>query len=570
MSTGEDIFGLDKEYRASRRDDYNLRKLGDSDTVFRSKKIINRARKSIELLDMRTPSERKSKKMFDYLQLIGYLADHYYKDGPSFLAGLEHLSRQYDSQYRSILKEISHLVSKDERSMSQLESSSDGGAQCFPDSIHTVQQIINVIAYGLANDYGNAISRLDENVNLFREKLLHFERDYSAQTQIPESIWDTFYRLISFNLSHSWEGDLLAAFKIIRESLSTTGSAADRYSRMLCDGNIKIGKEDFCSLVYVKGEIIEMYSPPSDLLTNEVDIADYLIALKQYVDKHKGEIAQRVFCIDSVTRNDTKRIVNRFELFSGYWKLEKATFGRNSFLSRVKLISAYQAIFLSMKSAGFSPQKPGTPKTTDGKREKNSLSSSYSNPETKNGFYLLLLCIWTDYLTVRNMMSAKYAQLYLDINSSALSALLNGGRKLTAWELQDRAEQILFITIETLVPEEDDKDELRSFVKEIRHEINESLLVNWTNLQTNRFGAYCRVFNGSAIARIVDREVRKWDRATPLDVPVHEASEQAVQINQLLLQINYDSSKKMLLVSSFRKCKRQMPTQATNEHPSCK
>lgn len=222
--------------------------------------------------------------------------------------------------------------------------------------------------------------------------------------------------------------------------------------------------------------------------------------------------------------------------------MEKQRYTRNSLLTIAKIVSAYQAFFLSQPKSGLAPTKKGTVKATTPSglsREKNTLSASYSYSGEKEPFYLQVICTWTDYQYLRNNVGKYYADQYRFVNVKALKAMLNVNWQAGTKAFQMRAEEVLFTAMDTLIPDEDGEENLDECMRKlhfpivVRRQKDDSI-----SQRLIQFGKFCKLFSLKLVCPIVEQAIR-----TPqaqYEIPLNGATENAVRLYQPTLHLVYD------------------------------
>lgn len=240
--------------------------------------------------------------------------------------------------------------------------------------------------------------------------------------------------------------------------------------------------------------------------------------------------------------------------------MERQRYGRNCALTKLKLIAAYQVIFMTLPSSGINFSKMGTPRQRVGGRlfrEGKALSSSYANASEKEPRYLQLICVWTDSQNLRLSLPAWcrefYANLYSLVNVETLKRITSMPWNACLRAIQARAESILFLTTEALIPIEEDMQELEVLRQHLSSSIGETHLNIPSEFAPSvyRLGAYCKLFGAKCIGDLVIEEVKKQVQPGPFLVSLNSASEGAIVLQGLVLAVDYSLERKNYLLEAF-------------------
>lgn len=552
MST---IFDLDAVYNEGSKNKYSQKELARilAETGSEKRKapdgeyVIKRALEFCKELCPSSMEEnsrpKDSKKRFERLQFLYYMIikEHECRNkGFSLSNVIRHPSERYLDLYNEMISDIQEKVSKPVlESCGPIPGQSD--KEPYVECIHAIQEYVNTIAATLRNMYDGFLDRLHSAMKQYCE---HLQRLTSPAFTNPniENYWDELYLRLNYAKHAYWESDLLESFSLLQEITDLQVAEDHPYSAMLKESEKRLCEEDYVPLD-LKGncelseeEIIEKFKNPLD---------PNLETITQYIKENLEDIAKKVFCKSCVTKNDKKKIRNRISKIDEYYRMEKQRYTRNSLLTIAKIVSAYQAFFLSQPKSGLAPTKKGTVKATTPsglRREKNTLSASYSNSGEKEPSYLQLICTWTDYRHVWNDVGEYYAEQYLLVNTKALEALT--AMQDDYWQagtgaFQMRAEEVLFAAMDTLIPYEDGKENLGECMRElhfpivVRRQKYDSI-----SQRLIQFGKFCKLFSLKLVCPIVEQAIR-----TPqaqYEIPLNGATENAVRLYQPTLHLVYD------------------------------
>lgn len=487
---------------------------------------------------------------FQYLKFFYYMGkshSEWQKNNYRLFHCLQAPSQRHRQYYIKMLEEI--IENKDKLSLHSQVAEEIWGrdGQGYADSFHTVQDQINLIASSLHNIYKDAPEWLLAAIEIFNKTLDEYA-EKSAQIDMgfdfKLSCWDELCLLLAYNRDLYWENDLLEAHRI-------SAANATSYSH-IPDGKKFI---DY-GLIYRNGKIVELplWGKSGELFLRErteISSKEYLDALEIYVNEHINEITAAIFPQERPDRNRKERVINRFSNVRAFWELEWNRYGRNSSLTRCKLIATYQVIFMSQPKSGVNLFKPGTPKRREGDnlyRESKSLSSTYKDPSQKEPLYQQLICILTDNQMFQSVLPPDYRNCYSEINIKALEAITAVDWRSRPAAVQARAESILLLTAEALIPVEDDAEE----IPDLEQRMNEYMKTDSTDsAQLHRLGAYCRLFNAEVIAELIKKEKETLIHEGPFSVSVNEGSENAVLFHNLTLEIDYIPDQKCYSLKSF-------------------
>ena len=329
-------------------------------------------------------AKMKSAEKYQYLKFFYYIGKTYSewrKDGYNLFDCLRNPSERHRTYYVKMLEEI--LANKDKISLaSQVAREIQGNdGQGYADSLHMVHYWINSIAFWCHTEYEAEYDKVEEDWHEFcqilddyNEKSAQLERSFENDL----SCWDELCLLLAHNRDLYWEISLLRAHKMVYHITKQSMLRDETRLLMFPDPQFHQNTDDY-QLVYRNGKIEEIF--PHNGSEDEDD--KFLDALEEYVKDHIDELTTKIFSKSPPKDYDKTRVINHFSYFRGYWEMERQLYEQNCKLTKIKLISAYQVIFMTLPSSGITFSKFGFPmKRENGRlyRESKSLSSSYKNP----------------------------------------------------------------------------------------------------------------------------------------------------------------------------------------------
>lgn len=560
MST---IFDLDAVYDEKLKKEYSQIKLSDILAESGNEKKeklgpeyeIKKARKFCKDLcpsSMEENSRPKDpKKRFERLQFLYYMIikeRECRNKGFSLSNVIRHPSERYLDLYNEMILDIQKKVSKPVlESCDSVTGRSDD--KPYDENIHAIQEYVNTIASALRNLYVNFIARLCLANIRYCVKLKSLLPPSFPEPKI-ENYWDELYLRLNYARHAYWELDLLESFSVLQNSILRQTVENQLYSAMLKESENRLCGADNIPLIFKRDsklsreEVIKALEGPSDSQEDTIS---------QYIEENLEDIAQKVFCKSNVTKNDKKRIRNGVPRICEFYRIEKQRYTRNSPWTIAKIVSAYQVFFLSQPKSGIAPTKKGTvkAKTPSGlRREKNTLSASYSNFEEKEPFYLQVICTWTNYQMIRNSVGEYHANQYLLVNIKALNAMLNVGWQAGTRAFQMRAEEVLFAAMDTLIPYEEGKENLDECMRKlhfpivVRRQKDDSI-----SQSLIQFGKFCKLFSLKLVCPIVEQAIR-----TPqaqYEISLNEATENDVRLYRPILKLAHNETTNIYELISF-------------------
>lgn len=481
-------------------------------------------------------------RLFSFLQVVAYMYEKPHNEDVFYYLRHPSCDENAISVYKMILEDLAANV-PEKYPLSEVENASN--------NIRLTQDYIGIITNSLSTEYGSSISAVEE----LQKRVKHFR----AVTQ-TEKTWhtihyehpnettyyvDALYRIAAFCKCCIWEAELLRAFQNMKKSVLAANQVAEEFAKMIQPQYKKIEPTDQVSLVFSDGKIVEATAEHQALIeaTASMDHKEYLDALELYIHEHISELARKVFCTDAPTKNQKRLIKSHIEDVRNYWDLEYDRYNNHGFLSKVKLISIFQASYLSLPRSGYTMKKSGTPKTRDGFRETPSISSSRKNLHIKNPFYLLVFCVWVDYQTIFNTASPEYAGHYLDVSIAALDAILHKGGKFSISQTKKSAERVLCHAVKSLIYDGDDQTEILSLILGLSNALQAPVLCSATFFEParfHRFGGFCRLYSVTDIVSEILREMNSWDRKKALMVNIDKAGGFIDKTSPLFLHISHD------------------------------
>lgn len=397
-----------------------------------------------------------------------------------------------------------------------------------------------------------------------------------------ENYWDELYLHLNFAKCIYWEFDLRDSYLSVYETMSNYSESIGNgikkeYFGMISEigcGNLLDGN---CSLFLEKGtddtscgRIVEkdIYIYPGEI--SAANMGSYLSALKNYVESHVDEIAKRVFVIETATKKYKKRILSHFRYVKGY--IESKCFRNNLvlYLSKAELIAVFQVSFLISDQVRLAKKKESSAKaqSIDGKlkREKNSLSSSISNPEGKEPRYFTQFGVWVQCHWLLNAYGKDFIQLYQKMMYEVFKTLCakcitkgTGNSSPTAIKVapsmeitQFRAEEILIKAVEILIPDEFGQEQISEIVRELKARgfvFKKNALEDMGFL--SEFGKYCMLLGRENIITVIQHALNASNQGGLRKIPLNEAAEDLFHQHILLLSVKYDADLNIYDFQSF-------------------
>lgn len=519
------------------------------------------------------------KERFKYLQFLHYMIEKNRRckeKGFSVFDCIETPSEWHLDLYNEMIKEIWKKVSINAHTLagnkvrkkvsinarilaSEVDYDITESPRKYDDSIHACQQFADRIAGTLYNFYhiGNGMMACPTNIDRvfyeWMDRLL--EQTYSKATL--ESCWDELFLRLYYARCMYWELDMLSAYQEVQEASSKPLSENDKYFAMREENgrlDVLLGDRMLIFDSETK-KIIETYSPDfgSEDTFTVSDVELYINELIQYIEDHVSEISKKTFQYPKEAKSSETKILNHIYDICEYLRMDFQRYGRLSPLSKTKLISAYQAFFLASPSLGIAPTMKGTVKarTSKGlKRAKNTVTSLYSEPDTKDPLGLQLVCAWTGYQFVWNMFGSHAAKKYLEINIKVLQTMLGIGYQAGMVGLQCHAEKVILATLATLIPYEDGVEEFKNCMKALGirgfDQTDDSIIENLCI-----FGKFCRLFNTNKVATLIAKSLNAKKKDPIYEIALNEATDDTIRICSPKLQIRYDIVEDTYTIQNF-------------------
>lgn len=499
---------------------------------------------------------RAPMKRFEYLQFLYYVLEkerEFWGKQRDFsiFDCVENPSERHLSVYTTMIKEIRNKVSEATRKTTDSPSVDSAEAMRtdagrYDASIHDLQQRADLIAQTLncAYDYGpEALEILKQRERLFYKEMDRLETKKN-QKSICESCWDELYLRLNYIRCIYWEKDLLSSYQEVEKIAQREGK---KYFAMRKEESRMLVKEDYTQLLSLNeatGEIEEVLANPKifnhELSQESLDL--YITALQTYAKSNVEELARKTFCKQEITHIDKNSITNHINRACEYLKIELQRYGRNANVSKAKFISALQVVFLSHPSVGLAPAKKETTKaqTPHGLlKEKNTLSSSFSNSNEKDPYYLQVICIWINYQFSWNAMGTFFAQKHMEISISMLKAMLAADFRYGMANFQFHAEKVLLAAMRTLIPDEDGSEQVEDFTKALQQFGFQEKMGSYRQESLLEFGKFCKLFGFCPVLRVVQENLTSKKLGQVRTINLNEATDNSVRIHSLMLQIHY-------------------------------
>lgn len=515
------------------------------------------------------PFPKAPQERFEYLQFLHYIIGKNRacpKNAPSLFGCIETPSEWYLNLYNEMINEIRGKVSMNAHKLtggvdSDITESPQHIKGKYDESIHALQQYAGRIA-GMAynlhrTDIGNGMMLFPENFDCSFNKEMNRLLEQAPTNVSFESWWDELFLRLHFARCIYWESDMLSAYQEVQEASSKPFSKDDKYFDMRKENGRAVVLDDDCMLIFdsetkrIKETFLPELGNEDTFTVSNTKL--YVEELIQYIKDHVSEISEKTFRNPEPGKSGEKKILNHIDDVCEYLRMEHQRYGRNSPLSKGKLISAYQAVFLASPNLGIAPtmKRAVKAKTSKGfKRAKNTVSSVYSESDTKDPLSLQLVCAWTEYQFVWNTFGSLAAKKYLEINIRILQTILGIGYKAGMVELQRHAEMVLLATMDTLIPCKDGivdfYDYCATFDLERRIEIDFSHLENSCS-----FRKFCKLFGPDKITALIVRSLDAKKQDSIYEIVLNEATDDAIRICSPTLRIRYDMAEDIYTIQNF-------------------
>lgn len=511
---------------------------------------------------------------YTYFQFLYYMIMNdrkykkkYNKKHFSVFNCIEHPSQRYCDVYTDMVREIWGKVSELAR-VAVNGSHADRSGSTPPDKsqyAHTLQRLCDMIsntfmyAYNYSND---TLETLED-----RERSFHKSMNRLAMPNYPSipirSCWDELFFRLCYAQCLYLERDLLWAYSEAQKAALKLPKDS-RFLYMRKEEFRMITPEDNCFLVLndKTGQIEEM----PELLTQMVDtgynIDKYTRALTRYIKSHAPEIAKKTFCKQNVTPSEEKSILDQIPDICEYLKIELHRYGHNKPMSKAKLISAYQANFLTLPRSGIAPKLKGIVEVQADRgliRGKNAPSSAYIDYSNKEPLFLQWICTWTDYQFIWNMQGSLFAKKYLETNVLVLKAILRDDQSLipvadgfqfSVPDIQLHAEQVLWTTMETLIPDAYGREQLLTCTKRLSKPGRQVVADDQRLLIT--FGKFCKVFDLDKIITKIDAALNAVEEPKLIyQVFLNSVTDNALRMYSPELWISYNRDTNIYMLRNF-------------------
>lgn len=588
------IFDMDKRYEECNNDFYtraNLIKileLTEKDykpSEYEYKATIKRCAELCPMTFAGKPypkAPKAPKERFEYLQFLHYMIERNRRckeNGYSVFDCITTPSERYLSLYVEMMGEIQEKVSEAAQSIAIGSRSAEFEPTQYEkigydDSLHALHQFADTIAQTLIYAYNFG----DEALNILadRELLFYGEMERLKKECYPkvllESWWDELFLRLSYAKCMYWESDLLWAYQqvsqmasklssIDTEYLTNEGLGPDNDCFLVLDSNRKMIQEIYEKDIMARfptlseNEAFDIYMKDyEDTVHNVQNIDPYIEALGEYIRCHVKEITELVFRGTDATKARQNQILNRIPKVCEYLRMERQRYGRSCNFTKSKLICAYLGYFFLLTQPDIAPIKSGTVKAMTPRgllREKNSLTSSYSNSSEKDPRFLQLICLWTDYLFMGNEAGAFFAKKWVDCNIAVLEAILTVGYQSGIGDIQLHAEKVLWATMESLIPDEDGETQLGHYIQALSKHGYRFGVGDSSTASLLKFGKFYKLFGSDDIISLIKKELEMKKQKLLYLIDLKGATDNAFQIYSPTLRISYCRTKDMYMLCSF-------------------
>lgn len=497
--------------------------------------------------------------VFSYLQLLCYIlrkSSELSLRIEKFLDLFDHPSVANIPLYEKILYELKPALSSEIKD-------APNDIICRAHAIENMQEYISTVAYYLYADYWAEPEALCPNVNCYLRAVKEGDIGFrAAQQYTVKSYIDFFYIIVARARAIALPSEILTSFRVIENLFSVEVGAKGEYERMLDPNCRKVTKEDCDTLSFCDGAIVPKTAKSICDLELPEDHTIYLDALEKYIYSNIKDITQKVFCLEStsVDRGHIRRVRSHINRVCGYWKSEACRSKAPCAISKAKLISLFQALFLSSPQARCDMQQAKKIKGEDkGVQDVASHAlgpyflDMYDNLNTIDSICHQLICVWVDYQTLVNSANSECAKCYLDINIAALEALLNEYEDLSIPAIQERSEVLMHYTVRTLIREENDETELKNLAYTLLTQYGIMVLTTGHFRRMSalrRFGAYCRLFSVTQISHIIFVKIAQWDRQGLLEININPL-DTGVNERPLYLYLSYQANTHCFVFNDF-------------------
>ena len=510
-------------------------------------------------------------KAFAYLQLLYYIMEVAAKRGykiRQFLNLIQQPSQEQISLYNEILRGLEGMITKrpGNHPMDIVNRA---------DAVWTSYEYISLIAYCLHNDYVYTPEELHGNLETFLQEVPEDGPLQEISQEPEESYFDLFYRIVACARVSAEVSDLLGAFKTVKDHFSVGHTPKGIYANMLSEDCRKVEERDQVTLAYQNGKIVEATVEQTDLLLAPLpNDEEYTDALEQYIRKNLQELTRKVFCCDEISRENADRLKTHISRVKGFWCFErdryqdhnavqeenKIPFEENHYaLSKAKLISLYQVIFLSEPKAGLTAGRDHRTMTradrspVPSSREQKSYSSVFletpGTPTYRDSYSQQEMCIWVDYQTLFNVSSPQFADAFLNVNIHALTVILQ--KKSAPERVQRTAEQMLRHAVRSLIRPENDSVEIRMLFQRLWETEGASCYVSQAfraKAKRGRLGAYLRLLSVAYVQKQISAALHREGNRCCADVALVPYDFKIMELPPITLHLSWEHFKGKLLL----------------------
>lgn len=586
----DNIFGINAIYKDSDKTSYTRTHLieilnqslePDKSSEYEYKKAKKRCAELCPMTFAGKSFPKAPQERFEYLQFLYYIIEKNRRckeKGYSVFDCISAPSGRYFSLYAEMMGEIQEKVSKAAEFIAIGATSTEfepaqHGKIGYDDSIHTLQQFSDLIAQTLDSAYNfgrDALNTLKNRETLFYGEINRLKKEYYPKVPL-KSWWDELFFRLSYAKCMYWELDLLWAFKQVSQMAPKLLSVGTKYFEPL---NERLDLGNDCLLAFDDAQksiqeihMTDIMAKYPELDENEAlsaymnshketvqEISSYIDSLQKYIKDHVEEITKLVFHVNDASNLLKKRILNRTLKICEYLKMEHQRYGRNCNFTKIKLILVYRAFFSFLPKSDIASTKSGTIKaqTPSGQlREKNTLSSSYSNSNEKDPRFLQLICLWTDFLVLRNKIGACFAKKWVDCNIAILEAILIVNYQSGMTDIQLHAEKILLATMDSLIPDEDGRVQLDYCIKTLSNHGYRFGVCDSSKISLLKFGKFCKLFGFDIIDSLIKKELDIRKRKLLYLIDLKESAVNAFRIHSPILRISYCRANDTYMLHSF-------------------
>lgn len=512
-----------------------------------------------------------SEKVFTYLQLLYYIMEVTSKHSLTirqFLNLIQQPSQVHIPLYDEILGDLMGMTT-------QKSGNYPMDIVNRADAIWSACEYISLIAYSLYNDYACVPEELHGHLETFLQEAPEDGPLQENSREPEESYFDLFYRIVACARVCAEISDLLGAFETVKKHFSVDHIPKGIYANLLREDCRKVEERDRVTLAYQDGKIVEANAKQIDLLLDPLpNDVRYTDALEQYIRNNLQELTRKVFCCDVISRENADRLKTHISRVKGFWCFERDRYQNHnaaqevkqipfeenhSALSKAKLISLYQVIFLSEPKAGLTAGRDHRTMTradrspVSSTREQKSYASVFLEtpgiPTYRDSYSQQEMCIWVDYQTLFNVSSSQFADAFLDVNIHALTVLL---RKKSLPELVQRtAEQMLRHAVRSLIRPENDSIEIRMLFQSLREAEGASCYPSQVfreKAERGRLGAYLRLLSVAYVQEQISAALHRAGERCCTDVVIVPYDFKIMELPPITLHLSWEYFKGNLLL----------------------